>query len=156
MKAKQERKIILAELEKNAIVSHACKKAGVSRSTYYRWIEKNEEFRKVAKKAINNGVLAINDLGQSQLILMMKDGIFSAIKYWLSHRDPAFSEKLQFIEYRDRLSVDSKKDDKDKLTPEERDLIKKAIELDYGKDYLEKKESDKTIRIHKTLAYNIA
>jgi hypothetical protein len=151
MKSKKQRKIVIEELEKNGNVGHACKKAGIVRSTYYRWREKSKKFSETAEKAFNNGTLAINDLGQAKLILMIRDGNFSAIKYWLSHRDPAFSEKLQFIERLERLKVDGQKDDKSKLDSRERALLKEVIDRDFTQ-FIRVRVST----INKSLTYSVA
>ena len=154
MKTEKQRKIIIKELEKNGLISYACRKAGVVRATYYRWTKSDKQFAKLAKEALENGILEINDLGCGQLIIKIRSGDLPANKYWLSHMHPAFSPKLQLLEQIKRLRVDDQKADKSKLGPKERELIRKAIELNYGSSCCEKKEDNKTIRIHKILTYN--
>jgi len=148
MKTAKQKKILVEELEKNPVIGFASKRAGVARATYYRWLKKSNKFAEAAEKALEKGVSLINDLAQAQLILMIKDGNLTAIKFWLVHRHPAFSEKLQLMKYPEL-------DDRE-LTPDERVLLKKAIELDYGKNWNKKPEKIRTVRIEKTLAYNVA
>lgn len=154
MKTEKQRKILIEELEKNPIIGFASKKAGVARATYYRWLKRSKKFAEEAKKALEKGVFRINDLGQAQIILMMKNGNLTAIKFWLTHRDPAFSKKFQLIKHSE---LDNIKVNDGKLTPEESELIKKAIELDYGNALNRRLEKVRTVmRIYKPLAYNIA
>jgi len=151
MKTEKQRKIIITELEKNGLVSYACRKAGIARATYYRWIKENKKFSKIAKKALDNGTLEINDLGRGQLILMMKNGSFSAIKYWLSHRDLAFSEKNQFIKRLERFKIDNQKTDKSKLSAKESVLLKEIIDRDFTQII-----RIRVSTIKKSLTYSIA
>jgi len=153
MKTAKQKKILIEELEKNPVIGFATKRAMIARATYYRWLKKSKKFAKAAEKARDKGVSLINDLAQAQIILMIKDGNLTAIKFWLTHRDPAFSEKLKFIKY---SKLNDKKLDNRKLTPEESKLIDEVIELDYGKDWNKKPEKIRTVRIDKTLAYNVA
>jgi len=155
MKTEKQRKIILAELEKNGLVGYACQKAGVGRETYYRWLKRNDRFAKLAEEASEMGTSLITDIAESNLIVLVKKRDWLGTKYWLSHRHIAFSEKLQYMERLESLRIDNQKADNSKLGPEERELIKKAIELDFGSDYFENEEGDRTVRIYKTLAYNV-
>jgi len=148
MKTSKQKKILIEELEKNPIIEFAVKRAGVARATYYRWIARNKKFAEDARKALEKGVNLINDLAEATLITLIKDRNFPATRYWLAHRHPAYSEKPQPLKPPEH--------DNRKLTPEESALLEKAIELDYGKDWNKKPEKTRTIRINKTLAYNIA
>jgi len=153
MKTTKQKKMLIEELEKNPIIEFACKKVGIARATYYRWITKNKEFAEATKEALEKGVFLINDLADAQLISLIKDKNLSAIKFWSIHRHPAYSEKLQFMKY---LALDDEELDDRKLTPEEQVLINNVIKLNYGKDWTKKPKEVKTVRINKILAYNIA
>jgi len=153
MKTKEQKRILIKELEKNPIISFACRKAGFARATYYRWIEENEKFSEATKKAIEKGVFSINDLAIAQLILLIRNANFAATKYWLSHRDPAFSEKLQIKEVLQELI--GQNPDKRKLTDEEEALIKEAIRLDYAPQ-IDTPEKIRIVTINKPLSYSIA
>lgn len=72
-------------------VATACKKAGVSRATFYRWFMASKKYSKQAKAAIAKGVSLINDLAESKLVDGIEDGDFNNIKYWLNNRHPDFS-----------------------------------------------------------------
>ena len=71
---------ILKSLEKSlGVVTMACKSADVPRSTYYKWLNEDEEFAK-AVKDIENIAL---DFGESQLHKQIGDGNTSATIFFL-------------------------------------------------------------------------
>lgn len=112
------RKLMLEQLQKTPIVQVCCEKLNISRSTYYRWRDESPEFAKQADKALAEGVALINDLTESQLLSAIKNGNISSIFYWLNHRHSAYSNKLEV----------TTKVDKETLTAEQEELIKKALE----------------------------
>lgn len=114
---KQDKQTLLVQLKKTPIVQIACEKTGIGRSTYYRWKE-DEEFAKLADEAIAEGVSLINDMAESQLLAAIRDRNTSAIFYWLNHRHPSYSNKLE---------ITGQIEDKS-LTPEQQKLIKTAME----------------------------
>ena len=71
---------ILEALEKSlGVVTVACKQANVPRSTYYKWLNEDEDFAK-AVKDIENIAL---DFGESQLHKQIGDGNTSATIFFL-------------------------------------------------------------------------
>lgn len=112
------RQLMIDQLKKTPVVQIACEKCGVARSTYYRWREEDPEFAKQADLALAEGVALVNDLAESQLLSAIKDRNISAIFYWLNHRHSAYSNKLE---------ITAKVKD-ETLTPEQEELIKKALE----------------------------
>lgn len=112
------RQLMLEQLQKTPIVQVCCEKLNISRSTYYRWRDESPEFAKQADKALAEGVALINDLTESKLLSAIKDGNISSIFYWLNHRHSAYSNKLEV----------TTKVDKETLTVEQEELIKKALE----------------------------
>jgi ACT domain-containing protein len=91
----QNRQLMLEQLKKTPVVQICCEKLGVSRSTYYRWREEDEEFAKQADSALAEGVALVNDMAESQLLSAIRDRNISSIFYWLNHRHPAYSNKLE-------------------------------------------------------------
>jgi len=83
---------VLDQLRRYPIVQVACEKAGVGRQTYYRWREEDKEFGESADTAIVEGEDLFNDLGEHQLLSLMKDKHWSAIHYWLEKRHPKFNK----------------------------------------------------------------
>ncbi len=123
------RKLMLEQLQKTPIVQVCCEKLSIARSTYYRWREEDPEFAKQADKALAEGVALINDLTESQLLSAIKNGNISSIFYWLNHRHSAYSNKLEI----------TAKVKNEVMTPEQAELIKKALEnanlIMKGEDY---------------------
>lgn len=113
------RQIMLDQLKKTPVVQIACEKTGISRSTYYRWREEDTAFAQKSDQALTEGVALVNDMAESQLLSAIKDRNISAIFYWLNHRHSAYSNKLE---------VTAKITHKTPLTPEQEELITKALE----------------------------
>jgi hypothetical protein len=84
---------ILDELIKQPVIEIACKRCGVARATYYRWIIEDTEFRDKAKIALRMGKETVNDMAKSCIMKKISEGDFGAAKYWLSHNDPDFLPK---------------------------------------------------------------
>lgn len=106
---------VLEELRKTPIVEVACKKTGVARATYYRWLENDSKFEKDAQKALKEGEDKVNDMAVSQLIIQIQNGVLKAATYWLDRRDPKFKPKNNRYQYH--------------VCPESRNLTKKEMEL---------------------------
>lgn len=123
------RQLMIEQLRKTPIVQVACEKTSVARSTYYRWREEDPEFAKQADKALAEGVALVNDMAESQLLSAIRDRNISAIFYWLNHRHSAYSNKLEI----------TAKVKNEVMTPEQAELIKKALEnanlIMKGEDY---------------------
>jgi hypothetical protein len=85
MIGEETKKKVLSELEKFGNVFYACKKNGISTSTYYRWFENNRDFRKKAKTAIKVGQKNFVDLAENGLISNVGNKDQRAIEYALSH-----------------------------------------------------------------------
>jgi len=107
----------LKELQKVPIVQVACEKSGVSRNTVYRWKREDEAFAKEFDEALAEGVNYVNDMSESQLLQLIKDKNFSAVRFWLNKRHPAYREKLEVV---NRLELAE-------LTDEQKESIKQAL-----------------------------
>lgn len=118
MKNKQQ---VIDQLKFNPIIQIACQKSGVSRATFYRWRNEDEEFKKQTETAIQDGVLLINDLAESQLLAAIKDQNLTAIIFWLKNHHGDYADKIQVNT--DRGLIDTN------LTPEEEKLVKKALKM---------------------------
>jgi ACT domain-containing protein len=134
-KSKKAKKIIIEQLRKTPIIETVCQKLDISRMTIYRWRKDDKEFSNQIDEAIIDGRYLINDLAENQLISAVKDKNFSAISYWLKHHHPSYANKLQIKhELRD-----------EKLTPEQEEIIKKALQLAEFIPPEEEKEEDNLI-----------
>ncbi|MFA7309060.1 MAG: helix-turn-helix domain-containing protein [Patescibacteria group bacterium] len=90
-KNKKEILALLSELDNISIV---CKKAGVSRATFYRWIEEDMDLADEVTKARKLGRAALNDLAKSALTQKIKEGNMQAIVFQLKSRDPEYTPKV--------------------------------------------------------------
>jgi hypothetical protein len=111
---------LIGQLSKTPIVEVACKKVNLPRSTYYRW-RKDIDFAEACDAAIEESIGLINDMAESQLISAIKDGNMTGIALWLRHRHPGFRARVELsgsITHKAEL-----------LTPEEQEIVRKALEL---------------------------
>ena len=62
---KQEKKLLLEQLEKTPIIQIVCEKTWISRATYYRWIKEDKEFAKNSRESLLKWISIMNDLAES-------------------------------------------------------------------------------------------
>lgn len=117
----KDKKQVIDQLKFNPIIQIACQKSGVSRATFYRWRSEDEDFKKQTETAIQDGVLLINDLAESQLLAAIKEQNLTAIIFWLKNHHADYADKIQVNT--DQKLVESN------LTPEEESLVKKALQM---------------------------
>ncbi len=120
VKQEGEKKAILDQLRRVPIIQVACEKAGVSRATFYRLRNEDEKFKIDIEEAIAEGVEFICDVGESQMVSLIKDGHWPAISFLLRTRHPKYATKIQ---------IDAKVKADEPLTKEQEELIKKAIDM---------------------------
>ncbi len=109
---------VIKYLKTLPIVEVACKKAGISRNTFYRWRKEDEKFRLRSDRATKIGVHFVNDIAESQLYSAIKDKNMTAIIFWLKSHDKTYANK---VEVSGQLKHDYK------LTIEEESLVTKAL-----------------------------
>ncbi len=119
MKKDRYQKAFLDELRKVPIVQVACERTGLSRNTVYRWRKEDKAFTKNMDDALAEGVELVSDMSESQLLTLIKEKNYSAISFWLRHRNN---------NYKDRLEI-TNKDDSEELTPSQAKIVKHALEL---------------------------
>lgn len=118
MKSTENKKLFLENLKKIPIIQIACEKSGISRATIYRWRDKDKKFRKNLNAALTEGEALVNDMSESQLIYLIKEKNFPAIRFWLNHRHAKFKEKLE---------VQAKIEKQEGLTPEQKKIVRNAL-----------------------------
>lgn len=74
---------LLGYLKDSGNISYACKRAGVSRETYYKW-RRSKVFSEEADLAIELGKEFVNDLAHTQLIQNIQQGHMGAVKFQLA------------------------------------------------------------------------
>ena len=119
-KRDKNKELIVEQLKKTPIVQLACEKLGIARSTLYRWKNADEEFAQAVDEAIITGNQLINDMAESQLISAIRDKNLRAIVFWLKHHHKTYATKIE---------VDGQIKTDNKLTPEQEELVRKALEL---------------------------
>lgn len=79
-KTAQHKKAIIEALEQSlGVVTTACKKVGVGRTTFYGWLDSDAEF----KKAVDDIQNIALDFAESQLHKQIKDGNTAATIFYL-------------------------------------------------------------------------
>ena len=111
---------MLEQFCKTPIVQFACEKLGIARATYYRWRQEDALFAKAADDSLHQGILLMNDMAESQLLSLVRDGELPAVIFWLRSRHPAYGNKVEVKTTIERKMV---------LTDEQKLLIKHALEL---------------------------
>lgn len=77
-------------LSETPLVSLACKKTGISRSTFYRWYKDDIKFRELVLETLDSGRKNITDLAESMLIKEIQRGNMNSIRFWLQHNEPRY------------------------------------------------------------------
>lgn len=72
-------------------ISDSCRAVGISRQTYYTWLDKNDEFA----KQIMEAEMELNDDIRDVLISKAGDGDMTAVIFYLKKRHPDFKEQPQ-------------------------------------------------------------
>lgn len=127
MKKNKKKNEFLDHLRKIPIVLVACEKSGLSRNSVYRWRKEDEEFQKEMDEALKDGEEVINDMSESQLLTMIKEKNWSAVSFWLRHRNPKFKDKLE---------VTTKSALQEELTPEQESIVREALNLAGGRQII--------------------
>lgn len=129
---------VLEQLRRIPVIEVACERAKVSRPTLYRLRSEDESFKSAVEEAIAEGVAFISDLGEAQLITMMKEKNFAAIAFWLKTHSPRYAAKLKI---EGRITHEAKE-----LSPADKRLIEEAIRAAMPKDKGSEKIPDETLQ----------
>lgn len=119
MKKSKVTQQFLNQLRKVPIVQVACEKTGVSRNSIYRWRREDKTFAKQMDDAMADGVAFVNDMSESQLLTLIKEKNWSAISFWLKHRNDNYKNKIEITTV----------DDQEELTPSQQKIVKQALKL---------------------------
>ena len=116
----KEKVKILEALRKTPVIHIACERSGVSKATFYRWKEADQEFSKAADEALTDGKELVSDVAISQLISAIKDKNLGAIKFWLSNHH---------ADYKTKVEIGGKIEMIQELSPEQKELVDEALRL---------------------------
>lgn len=121
MRKNRDKELLLEQLKKVPILSVACEKVGIARSTVYRWKEQNKKFAKAMEEAMVEGEALINDMSEAGLISLIKERNFPSIRFWLNHRHAKFREKIDI-----NANIQTVPEE---LTPEQEALMREALRM---------------------------
>lgn len=107
------------ELGKVPIVQVACEKTGVSRNSVYRWRKEDKAFTKKMDEALAHGVALVNDMSESQLLTLIKEKSYSAISFWLRHRNDNYKDKIEV----------TTREESESLSPSQAKIVRNALKL---------------------------
>ena len=135
------KKTLIEQLEKIPIIQVCCEKLNVPRSNFYRWKQEDLDFAKTVNEATSKGKNLVNDLAESQLINLIKDGNLGGICFWLK------ANKKEV--YGNKVELSTITEPKEELTPEQAKIVRGALnfvspELITEKKYDESKRSQTT------------
>jgi len=97
LRVKRNKELVIKQLRKIPVVTIACNQVSISRATYYRWLQEDDNFKKAIEEAMIEGESFINDLSESQVISLIKEKNWSAIRFWLTNHHPKYANKLEVI-----------------------------------------------------------
>jgi hypothetical protein len=126
-KERDTRARIIEILEDTPLVSYACKKAGISRATYYRWMNDDLKFAEQVERAITMGRESSVEIGEAVIIKKMREGDLGATKYFLSFNSNRYTPR------RPLPAPPS-------LAEEERRLLIRAMDILLSRQPLEKEQ----------------
>ncbi len=121
MKKNNAKKILIEQLKKMPIIQVACERTNVARCSFYRWRKEDKKFAKETDVAMAEGEALITDMSESQLISLVHDRNFQAMQLWLRHHHPKYNNKIEVTAYL--------KEPDEKLSPEQKAIVKKALRL---------------------------
>ena len=103
MKKDRTQAKLLEELERTPIIQAACERAGISRNTYYRWMNEDSMFRMQVDERLRMGIDLVNDVAESNVLNGIKKGDSGFTKYWLSARHTGYRRPFPRILHSDDL-----------------------------------------------------
>ena len=97
MKKDRVKSKFLEALEKTPIIQHACEMCGISRNTFYRWMQEDSEFNFQVSERLGIGVDRVNDYAESNVLNGIREGDPGMTKYWLSARHKAYRRPFAIL-----------------------------------------------------------
>lgn len=112
---------MVKQLQDMPIVEVACRRAGIPRATYYRWLKNDANFAEKCRAALEHSTQAVSDIAEAKLIGAIQEGNMSAISFWLRHHHKAYRAKLDVQgTIRHEASI---------FTEEQTRLVERALQL---------------------------
>jgi len=95
-KTEANKEKFLEKLKEMPIIQVAASNVGTHRSTYYRWYNEDPDFKEKADEALEAGNLFVNDMMESMLIKLAKEGKLTAIIFWLKNHSKQYMEVRRY------------------------------------------------------------
>lgn len=114
------KKAVLEQLRRTPIIEVSCDKVGIHRTTLYRWMRQSPTFQKEVDAALAEGRVVVSDIAESQILSLIKDKKMDAIRFWLTNNSARYANKLELS---GKIATD------EPLTPEQKAIVKRAVEL---------------------------
>lgn len=115
------KQMLLEQMKRTPTIEQACQKVGVSRMTVLRWRKKSKYFDGEVENALREGRDFVSDIAETQMFNLIGQGKQEMIKYFLSHNNPRYANKLELS------GTVSTKDEP--LTAEQKALRRQALKL---------------------------
>jgi hypothetical protein len=88
-----EREKFIELIQDTPLISYACKRLRLSRTTIYRWRKTNPEFKEKLDNALEYGRENVNDMAEAMLIQKIQERDMGATKFWLNNNHPKYIPK---------------------------------------------------------------
>lgn len=122
----------LEQLKRTPTIETSCQKVCIARASVYRWMKDSKKFKLQVETALHDGRAFMSDIAENQLFALIGEKKIEAIRLFLHTHNARYSNKLE-------LSGTVKTEDAP-LTKEQKQLIKKALQLSSLRHYGEKKK----------------
>lgn len=122
----------LEQLKRTPTIETSCQKVGIARASVYRWMKDSKKFKMQVEAALYDGRAFMSDIAENQLFALIGEKKIEAIRLYLQTHNARYSNKLELSG-----TVNTKEAP---LTKEQKQLIKKALQLSSLRHYGEKKK----------------
>jgi hypothetical protein len=128
----KSKKKVLEVLKINPLISPACRKSDVAKSSFYRWIKEDKVFNKAVKESQMMGRAIICDAAESKVLSLLnsdsEEMVFKASKYILNNLHPTYRLEREGIQYQKAKLKDEIEKEKENRV-ENYEMIKKLLGL---------------------------
>ena len=102
----QNKKRFDKAFKENPITSSVCKKIGVARSTFYRWLEEDHEFKEEIEIALDIGRNRMIDVAESKLLSKVNEGDQRAVEFYLKNNSKRYvTPTVRFVVNQHNLEI---------------------------------------------------
>jgi hypothetical protein len=122
----------LEQLKRTPTIETSCQKVGVARASVYRWMKDSNKFKAQVETALHDGRAFMSDIAENQLFALIGEKKIEAIRLFLQTHNARYSNKLELSGTVNTKDIP--------LTKEQKQLIKKALQLSSLRHHGEKKQ----------------